>query len=160
MTSSSSHLKFSRLFAGALIAVAFVAWSSDLVDTKGESAGTNPDRSPPAVIDLAGVLHLIKGDRAILVDARNLHAFQAGHMPGALHCEPNDEAAIARLKASLGEVGNKQIVVYCSSSGCLQSTFLARKLNRSGVSRVAIYLKGIEEWKLAGQPIEKPTKKI
>jgi rhodanese-related sulfurtransferase len=47
-----------------------------------------------------------------------------------------------------------EIVVYCSSDTCPQSTLAAEKLVRSGYRNVHIYEGGVKQWREAGLPLE------
>ena len=47
-----------------------------------------------------------------------------------------------------------EIVVYCSSYTCPQSTLAAEKLVRSGYRNVHVYEGGVKEWREAGLPLE------
>lgn len=54
--------------------------------------------------------------------------------------------------------GEEQIVVYCGSESCPQSTKAAEKLNDLGYSNVYDYEGGVKEWKDTGHRIEQLEK--
>lgn len=48
---------------------------------------------------------------------------------------------------------DKEIVVYCGSSDCIQATSAAHELAERGFAHVFAYEGGLREWKEAGNPI-------
>lgn len=87
-----------------------------------------------------------------LVDARPKEFFDAGHIPGA-RSVPLGEAEKV-LPALFDKIPrSQQVVVYCEGSTCEDSFRLAGLMTARGLTRVAVYVGGIEEWELRGMPI-------
>lgn len=93
----------------------------------------------------------------LLIDARNLAHYQAGHIPGALqydHFRPTEN--IAQIVPAC--LAAEKIILYCHGGQCEDSIFAARLLVGYGVpaARLAIYEKGIEDWRTANLPVQSP----
>ena len=93
----------------------------------------------------------------VLIDARNLASYQAGHIPGALqydHFRPNEKLAEV-VPACLNA---EKVILYCHGGQCEDSIFTARLLVGYGVpaERLSIYEKGIEDWRAANLPVQGP----
>lgn len=93
----------------------------------------------------------------VLIDARNVANYQAGHIPGALqydHFRPTDN--IAQIAPAC--LAAEKIILYCHGGTCEDSIFAARLLVGYGVpaARLAIYEKGIEDWRAANLPVQSP----
>ena len=93
----------------------------------------------------------------LLIDARNVANYQAGHIPGALqydHFRPTDH--IAQIVPAC--LAAEKIILYCHGGNCEDSIFAARLLVGYGVpaARLAIYEKGIEDWRAANLPVQSP----
>lgn len=91
----------------------------------------------------------------LLIDARNVAHYQAGHIPGALqydHFRPTDN--IAQIAPAC--LAAEKIIIYCHGGTCEDSIFAARLLVGYGVpaARLAIYEKGIEDWRAAALPLQ------
>ena len=114
--------------------------------------GTPPPPSEAYVPQiLVGQLYraLNRGESLIVVDVRNLAAFEQAHIPGALHI-PLEE-----LEERDGELdGNKTIVLYCLSPNDSMSLQGAMILYRLGFTQVSVLKGGIQEWYAEGYPIE------
>lgn len=113
-----------------------------------------PDVGRPVPIDLGGLRQFVDAGAALLIDARDAHEFEEGHIPGALNL-PYDEAVTdpARLE-SLAPL-DRPIVVYCGGGTCEVSLNLANELYYSvGYSKVAVYMGGYPEWVEHGLEVE------
>lgn len=94
---------------------------------------------------------------AMLVDARNIDDYKAGHLKGA-------------ISLSLGEVDSKidsfkekipfdqSLILYCNGFGCPDSFDLGVILLRAGYTDVLVYEGGYPEWRDQGRSLEEGLK--
>lgn len=120
------------------------------IETRAFNAGI------PVVFLLAARDRIKAGDD-ILLDARPLEQYRAGHLPGA-RAMPLD-AVDERLAeyASLLEM-DTPIWVYCSGEDCADSLDLALKLRTYGFTDLTLYPGGYAEWKEYGGEIHEGDK--
>lgn len=85
----------------------------------------------------------------VLVDTRSREAWDAGHVPGAVHL-PGREIA-ARAPAELDR--SVPVVTYCWGPGCNGATRAALALSLLG-HRVREMLGGFEYWAREGLPVQ------
>jgi rhodanese-related sulfurtransferase len=88
------------------------------------------------------------GSGAVVIDVRDQTAWDAGHLPGALHI-PRSELT-DRAPAELPS--NAEIVVYCWGPGCNGATSAALALSLADY-QVREMLGGFEYWVREGFPI-------
>ena len=84
----------------------------------------------------------------ILIDVRDAHEWQKGHLPNAQHIsrgllEPNIESAVPDL--------NAEIILYCGGGG--RSALAAFNLQRMGYQNVRSLAGGFKQWITAGKPL-------
>ena len=93
-----------------------------------------------------------RGD-AVFVDARSAFAYEAGHIPGALHLPSHVSAA--RLREMLASYpSDSRVIAYCSGSGCQSSSTLAKRLVEESVrDEVYVLTGGWPTWQAAGFPV-------
>ena len=90
------------------------------------------------------------GDRdLVLLDVRERDAFQAGHIPGAVHV-PRGQLEL-RIDDVLPDP-TRRIVVYCEFGKI--STLAAATLQSMGFGRAVALDGGIRTWREAGYPME------
>jgi rhodanese-related sulfurtransferase len=89
----------------------------------------------------------------VFADARPAEDFAEAHLPGAVSI-PIGDFAEAFLRVQMRISPTQPFVVYCSGPECDESLILARWLKQTGVSRVSVFVGGMEEWREAGYPIE------
>jgi rhodanese-related sulfurtransferase len=84
----------------------------------------------------------------VLVDTRSREAWDAGHVPGAVHLPGREigERAAAELDRAV------PVVTYCSGPGCNGATRAALALSLLGY-RVREMLGGFEYWAREGLPV-------
>ena len=103
-------------------------------------------------VDAPAAAELLQGDDApVLLDVRELHEWQEGHIPGAVHIprgflESQAEQALPDRE--------KPVVVYCA--GGSRSAFAAKTLNEMGYESVASLAGGYTDWKRNGFPTVLP----
>jgi len=109
-----------------------------------KARSTVSEVSPAELLAQKAPLHLL--------DVREDHEWQLGHLPGAAHLgkgilERDIEVRIPDLKA--------EIVLYCG--GGYRSALAASALQAMGYTRVRSLAGGFRGWQQAGHPIEKPA---
>jgi len=133
-------------------------------EPKGGGGHLEHDYQTISFEDLAEILDnpMTQAGLNVIVDARSVQAFEDGHIPGALHCNPYAVAdSIDRHvggQTMLDAVtAAEKVVVYCGGGDCEDSIFMSRELLELGVSYAAIYLYegGWKEWSAQGGTIEK-----
>ncbi len=118
----------------------FHDWS---VYVEGQAYAENfPVASFDAVRDMVA-----SGD-AIIIDARPMEHYLAGHIPGALQLSPCKFKDVFGTLAVLNS--RDKLVVYCGDSNCEDALNVARRLRSSGFSDVSVYIGGWEEWERLG----------
>lgn len=89
------------------------------------------------------------GDDFVLVDVRNLEAWDQGHASGAQHMPHGDIATRATAEIPL----TRPVVVYCWSPGCNGGARGAVEFAQLGYS-VREMIGGYEYWAREGLPVE------
>jgi rhodanese-related sulfurtransferase len=92
------------------------------------------------------------GERLLLLDVRSRAAWDAGHVPGALHI-PSGELADRLAELPAPDAGPR-IVPYCWGPGCNASTKAALTLARAGYQDVREMIGGFEYWAREGLAVE------
>ena len=93
-----------------------------------------------------------RGD-AVFIDVRSAFAYEAGHIPGALHL--TSHASAARLREVLASyLADSRVITYCSGGGCQSSSALAKRLVEESVrDEVYVLTGGWPAWQAAGFPV-------
>jgi rhodanese-related sulfurtransferase len=91
------------------------------------------------------------GEKIYLVEALPEKYFLEKHLPGAINL-PHDR--IAELAPQLLSDRAAEIVVYCASTTCQNSTLAAEKLMALGYTNVRDYKEGKQDWVDANLPTE------
>jgi rhodanese-related sulfurtransferase len=97
------------------------------------------------VADVAAALDAGEAD-FVLLDARSRPAYDAGHLPGAVHLPELTAETVGRLPEGL-------VVTYCWGPSCNGASKAALKLAQLG-RPVKEMLGGFEYWKRDGNPVE------
>jgi rhodanese-related sulfurtransferase len=92
------------------------------------------------------------GEAVLILDVRDVAAWDQGHVPGALHLPAGQLAA--RLHELPPAEQDPQIVVYCWGPGCNGSTKAALTLSRAGYRHVREMIGGFEYWAREGLAIQ------
>ena len=87
----------------------------------------------------------------VLLDALSPTSYARSHLPSAVSMPPERVDALARRRIP---DRHTEIVVYCSSSTCLSSITVARRLLELGYRNVRHYAEGKRDWIEAGLPLE------
>ena len=97
---------------------------------------------------------LARGERFMLVDVREDHEWQAGHLPGAVHI---GKGVIERdIETKIPDPAT-EIVLYCG--GGFRSALAADNLQKMGYTNVISMDGGFRGWKDAGLPVEQGDRK-
>ena len=93
-----------------------------------------------------------RGD-AVFVDVRSAFAYEAGHIPGALHLPSH--ASTAHLREVLASyLADSRVITYCSGGGCQSSHTLAKRLVEESIcDEVYVLTEGWPAWQAAGFPV-------
>ncbi|MCY3788500.1 MAG: rhodanese-like domain-containing protein [Gemmatimonadetes bacterium] len=93
-----------------------------------------------------------RGD-AIFLDVRSAFAYEAGHIPGALHLPSH--VSTAHLREVLASYpADSRVIAYCSGSGCHSSSTLAKRLVEESVrDEIYVLTGGWPAWQAAGFPV-------
>lgn len=98
------------------------------------------------------LLERLSRDEVTLLDVRPVNEYEAGHIPGAIHLQPDE---VSERLQELQDV--KTIVAYCRGPYCVYSYEVINALREYGIE--ASRLKdGLPEWKAAGFPVETAEK--
>ena len=102
---------------------------------------------------------LDNGEVDLVVDVREPHEWEKGHLPGAvnvprgmLELRADPESPVTDPALS----GNKdaRVIVYCLKAPGARSLLAAQTLRSMGYSNVAAMNGGVEEWRAEGLPAE------
>lgn len=87
----------------------------------------------------------------VLVEALPERYYLDQHLPGAINL-PHDQ--VDALAPTLLPERDAQIVVYCASGPCRNSSIAAHRLAQLGYTNVRDYHEGKKDWIEAGLPVE------
>ncbi len=105
----------------------------------------------PAALD---EIDELVAEGAVLIDARNLEAFAAGHLAGAVSLPfAGEQTDLVTFRKRFAV--QTTLVTYCSGYGCPDSYSLAELLIQAGYQDVLVYEGGFPEWRDSGRAIEK-----
>jgi rhodanese-related sulfurtransferase/DNA-binding transcriptional ArsR family regulator len=106
------------------------------------------DRATPEPVRLEELLERRRSSDVIVLDARPVREYQAGHIAGAISV-PVDE-----LQRRLRQLPrNREYVAYCRGPYCVYAD-RAVELLRGSKRRARRLLQGFPEWRAAGFPVE------
>ncbi len=88
---------------------------------------------------------LLQAGQHLLLDARDLRDYAAGHLPGAQSLPLRDfEATFPELLPVIAS--GMPMLLYCSGPRCDDALHLARRLRETGFADATIYVGGWEDW--------------
>ncbi len=90
--------------------------------------------------------------RVVVLDARPLADYNAGHIPTARSLRPADFHAPAGVDPVIGQHGN--IVVYGTNPGSAVAKSVTKELLKLRMKRVRMFNGGIDAWTRAGYSLE------
>ena len=115
----------------------FYPWSTYL-DARAAEEGV-------ALASLAETLTAAQSGEALVLDARPLAEYDAGHIPGALSL-PMRQVEQAFVAMQLFMSPDLPIITYCSGPACDDALRLALFLREQGYPQVRVFTGGMEEW--------------
>jgi rhodanese-related sulfurtransferase len=123
----------------------------------GPAPGTAPIKNGDQLykqISFEQARELFTQRNALFADARPTIAYEAGHIQGAVHLDPNlfDQWA-DRLVAAYAP--DQPIVAYCEGPRCTLSKELAEKLTWLGFEQVYYMVDGWGQWNAHEMPVDK-----
>jgi rhodanese-related sulfurtransferase len=90
-----------------------------------------------------------KGEELLLIDTREDHEWDRGHIPGATHLS---KGIIERDIEKMVPDENREIILYCG--GGFRSALAADALKRMGYHNVRSMAGGWKAWQAHGLPVE------
>lgn len=93
---------------------------------------------------------LIMGEALTLVEALPEKYWKDSHLPGALQI---DYKEVTEKAHSLLPDKEAEIIVYCASTECQNSSLAAYTLEDLGYTNVHEYVEGKKHWREAGLPV-------
>lgn len=117
-----------------------------------ETGGTVGAQAFPSPVELDEVDDLL-AEGALLVDARNIDDYKAGHLKGAVSLPIGEvDSRIDDFKRQVQS--DRPLILYCNGFGCPDSFDLGVVLLRSGFTDVSVYEGGYPEWRDQGRALE------
>jgi rhodanese-related sulfurtransferase len=130
-------------------AIPWVQDWSNFIESKAMKSGI-------ALVTLDEVKAIVQRQSHILLDARPLADYDAGHLPGALALPQT--AIDEHLPNVLPLLAPEQpILTYCSGKQCDESFLLTVDLRKQGFTNIVLYPGGFTEWQKAGLAVEGGT---
>lgn len=116
------------------------------------SASTIVAQAFPDPVELDELDELLAAG-ALLVDARNIDDYKAGHLAGAVSL-PLGELDV-RLADFIAKVQKEQVlIIYCNGFGCPDSFDLGEHLIAAGYQQVRVFEGGYPQWRDEGRALE------
>ncbi|UFS71613.1 rhodanese-like domain-containing protein [Geomonas sp. RF6] len=172
MKKASSRLMTDVLLVFVVAAVLGLSWNHTLLlkAWRGEATSAPPaaetqevpgpaaQEAVPLPLGLMQVKELYDAKEAVIIDARDMQSYEAGHIKGAVSL-PLGEASKGAPPSFQAEVPTaKELIVYCNGFSCHDSMDLANLLIKWGYRTVYVYEGGYPEWYGAGYPISQGRK--
>jgi rhodanese-related sulfurtransferase len=116
----------------------------------GEEDASHGFSAPVITLDTAA--EYFNRAAAVFADARSETAYQAGHIEGALHLDPNRFDAWSERVFS--EVDPDAVIItYCDGEHCTLGQQLAKRLTWLGYDKVYYLQNGWSRWTDSGLPV-------
>lgn len=106
----------------------------------------------PGLVELDEIDEML-ADGALLVDARHIDDYKAGHLEGAISL-PLGEFKSLLNNFSQQVPKDRELILYCNGFGCPDSFDLGTLLIAAGYQQVLVYEGGFPEWRDAGRPLQ------
>jgi hydroxyacylglutathione hydrolase len=114
----------------------------------GDAGGDVASLDRLTVHQLAAALDAGGREAPLVIDVRQRHEYDAGHVPGALHLTAGD------LPGRLHDLPRDRTIATICASG-YRASVAASLLRQAGVDRVAVTSAGVPAWSSAGYPRER-----
>lgn len=133
------------------ISLAAVTAALALVATAAAAQVTNAELAAVPRVSLAEFRKLHAGKQILPIDVRDPHAYENGHIPGALNVSFVDVEIMANrlLKEP------KPIVAYCACKDELTAARVALQLMKVGVKNIRVLTGGWDGWTAGGGKVER-----
>lgn len=106
----------------------------------------------PVPVELDELGELLAED-AILVDARNVDDYKAGHLKEAISLPLGEvESHLDEFMAQVPK--DRVLITYCTGFGCPDSFDLGVRLLAVGYRQVRVFEGGFPQWRDSGRPVE------
>jgi len=89
----------------------------------------------------------------LLLDARPVEEFSAGHIPGAIPFPNATREIVYNEMAALLDPA-QPLIIYCSSLDCDEAILLAVFLRNQGSKNIVLFVNGFSGWKKEGFAVE------
>ena len=128
-----------------------------MIDRTADSLLDEARKIVPEISAQEAKERLDRGEVDLLLDVREAHEWEEGHIPGALHVPRGslewfaDSSSDWRDERIAGKT-DARIVLQCTVGG--RSLLAGETLKRIGFENVVSMAGGINDWKAAGYPIE------
>ncbi|MFL6028963.1 MAG: molybdopterin-synthase adenylyltransferase MoeB [Gaiellaceae bacterium] len=106
-------------------------------------------RAEISEVDAARARELIDSGEQVVVDVREQHEWDEGHIPGAIHVPRGNLES--RIERAVPE-HDRQVLLYCSQGN--RSVFAAKTLEELGYEDVTSLAGGFTDWKRNGYPVQ------
>ena len=147
--------------AGILLLALFLGTLAQLVRPVAIPWLEDHSQSPLAKARAAGVdlvsleqaQAMVLAGQVLILDARSLADFDAGHLPGAVSF-PNATRGESYYELAALLQPEQALLVYCSSKICDDALQLALFLREQGSQKIHLFADGFQAWREAGLPTE------
>lgn len=127
-------------------AIPWVQDWSNFIESKARKEGLS-------LANLDDVRAIVDKQSHIVLDARPMADYDAGHLPGSLSLPQTAmEEHIGSILPLLS--AEQPVLVYCSGKECDESFLLAVALRKQGFTNIVLFAGGFTEWRAAGLPFE------
>lgn len=124
--------------------------TSTEMDPKTISACEPRPDDKPMTVRMECVLYYLENGGAFIVDAREDHEYDEGHLKGAVHLPVSKVFLVYNRIMEAGAQVNDRVIVYCGGGDCEASHDVADVLRQYGHQDVLIYEKGWQEIESSG----------
>lgn len=105
-------------------------------------------------IDTRELEELRRSGDPLVVNVLDPEQHRKVHIPDTENVPVGEESFVERVERRAGD-RERTVVVYCAGPDCDASPRAARKLDAAGFADVRDYEGGIEEWRAAGNELER-----
>jgi 3-mercaptopyruvate sulfurtransferase SseA len=136
-----------RVLAAALVAATLATGGA----ADAAAQVSNADLAAVPRVTLAEFKKLLAAKQVLAIDVRDPHAFENGHIPGALNVSFVDVEIMANrlLKEP------RPIVAYCACKDEMTAARVAIQLMRVGVKNIRVLIGGWDGWTAGGGKVER-----
>ena len=140
------------LFLGTLaqlvrpVAIPWIEDHSQSPFAKARAAGVE-------LVSLKQAKDMVLAGGVLVLDARSLADFDAGHLPSAVSF-PNATRGESYYELAALLQPEQALLVYCSSKTCDDALQLALFLREQGSQKIHLFADGFQAWREAGLPTE------